>query len=61
VYPFAERELRIIKVMIAADDAQKIEELKLLLEQSEMPLEVIGTSDTRRCLEVARAIKPDAV
>ena len=50
-----------LRVVIAGDAPDALEQVQTLLEQSLMALEVVGTSDTRGCVEFVRDQSPDVV
>lgn len=56
-----EGELGPIRVLLCGDVAAWVDEIRVLLEQSLLPLEVVGSCDSKACLAMARELKPDAI
>ncbi len=50
-----------VRVIIAGDAPEALEQVRTLLEQSLLPLEVVGATDTRGCLALVRDQSPDVV
>lgn len=53
--------LETIRVVIASDESEQTDELKILLQQAYLPLEVISTVGTKQCLQIVKDFTPDVV
>jgi pilus assembly protein CpaE len=53
--------LETIRVVIASDEPEQTDELKILLQQAYLPLEVISTVGTKQCLQMVKDFTPDVV
>jgi pilus assembly protein CpaE len=53
--------LETIRVVIASDEPEQTDELKILLQQAYLPLEVISTVGTKQCLQMVKDFAPDVV
>ena len=53
--------LETIRVVIASDKPEQTDELKILLQQAYLPLEVISTVGTKQCLQMVKDFTPDIV
>lgn len=53
--------LETIRVVIASDEPEQTSELKILLQQAYLPLEVISTVGTKQCLQMVKDFTPDVV
>ncbi len=50
-----------IKVLISSDNPEQAEQLKILLGQAYLPVEVISTVGSKQCLQMVRDFTPDVV
>jgi pilus assembly protein CpaE len=53
--------LETIRVVIASDEPEQTDELKILLQQAYLPLDVISTIGTKQCLQIVKDFTPDVV
>jgi pilus assembly protein CpaE len=53
--------LETITVVIASDESEQTDEVKILLQQAYLPLEVISTVGTKQCLQMVKDFTPDVV
>ena len=53
--------LETIRVVIASDEPEQTDELKILLQQAYLPLDVISTVGTKQCLQMVKDFTPDVV
>ena len=53
--------LETIRVVIASDEPEQTGDLKILLQQAYLPLEVISTVGTKQCLQMVMDFTPDVV
>jgi pilus assembly protein CpaE len=58
---FGKTGLETIRVVIASDEPEQTDELKILLQQAYLPLEVISTVGTKQCLQMVKDFAPDVV